>query len=74
MKVINRAEFEVGNAPIFRAHVGVVALTTAGLAKFRGIFRQSYETDRLPARLLRDAGIDELEIERRRLASAPLIR
>ena len=74
MKVINHTEFEVGEAPILRARAGVVAFAKAGIAKLSGLFRKSYQIDRLPARLLRDAGIDDLEIERRRLANAPLIR
>ena len=74
MKVINHVEFEVDKAAVIKAYIGVVAHTKLGLAKFRGIFRQSGEIDRLPARLLRDAAIDELQIERRRLANAPMIR
>jgi hypothetical protein len=74
MKVIHHTEFEVDKAAGFKASIGVVAHTKEGLAKIKGLFRQSDEIDRLPARLLRDAAIDELEIERRRLANASMIR
>jgi len=74
MKVIDHAEFEIGQASVFRLRVGIFAHAKAGLARFFGPFRHGHETDRLPARLLRDAGIDALEIERRRVANAPMIR
>jgi len=74
MKPINEREFEVCEAPVIREHLRVVARAKKGVAALSGAFRIHDDPDRLPARLRRDAGIDELAIERRRVARAPLIR
>jgi hypothetical protein len=74
MKPINENEFEIWNAPIIGEHLGIVLRAKTGLAALGGIFRLRYDMEGLPARLRRDAGMDELDIERKRLARAPLIR
>jgi hypothetical protein len=74
MKPVNENKFETCNAPIIGEHLGIVWRAKAGLAAFSQLFCQRYDAHRLPARLRRDAGMDELDTERNRLAKAPLIR
>ena len=77
MKPINENEFEVYETTIIREPVGAATLTKLtkrGLTALSCIFRLGYDRGRLPARLIRDAGMDELEIERSHLAKATLIR
>ena len=74
MKPINEQEFEICEAPSIRESVGVVARAKTGLAEISRVFRLRYDTDRLTGRLRRDAGMDELDIERNQLAKAPLFR
>ena len=74
MKPINEKEFTTCKASIIPEPLGVVGRAGTCLAALGRVFRQRYDTDRLPARLRRDAGMDELDIERNRLAKAPLIR
>ncbi len=77
MKPIDEIEFKVHEATIIREQVSVASftiLTKPALAVLSDIFRLRYDMSRLPARLIRDAGMDELEIERSRLAKASLIR
>jgi hypothetical protein len=74
MKPINEREFAVYETPVTGEHLRVLARATRGLAALSGVFRIRDDPDRLPARLRRDAGLDELDIERRRIATAPLIR
>lgn len=74
MKPINEIEFEVYEKTIIRETDGATTHMKPGLAVLSRIFRLRYDKDRLPARLIRDAGMDELEIERSRLAKATMIR
>ena len=74
MKPINENEFEVYETTIIREPVGAATHMKTGLAVLSRIFRLRYDKGRLPARLIRDAGMDELEIEQSRLAKATLIR
>ena len=74
MQPIKVQEFEVCETSIIRAHGGVEALAEWTVAAIKRVFRMHNDPDRLPARLRRDAGMDELAIERRRIARAPLIR
>jgi hypothetical protein len=74
MTAINEKEFATRKASITPEPLGIVGLAGICLAALDCVFRRRYDIDRLPARLRRDAGMDELEIERNRLAKAPLIR
>ena len=74
MKPINEREFAVYEAPVTGEPLRVLARAWRRLAALGGVFRIRDDPDRLPARLRRDAGLDELEIERRCIARAPLIR
>ena len=74
MKPINENEFETCYAPIVGEHIGIGWRAKMGLSALSRVFWLRYDTERLPARLRRDAGMDELDIERKRLAKAPLIR
>ena len=74
MKPINENEFEVYETAINREPVGASTYMKTGLAVLSRIFRLRYDKGRLPARLIRDARMDALEIERSRLAKATLIR
>ncbi|WP_299668717.1 hypothetical protein [uncultured Ruegeria sp.] len=74
MKPIDKNEFEIHEAKVAPKHFGRFDLKT----KLLGILKPSIQTGRDPVhltrRLLRDAGIDELDIERKKLMRASLIR
>jgi len=74
MKPIDEREFAVCEAAFTPEHLRVVARAKKALASLSGVFRTRDDPVRLPARLRRDAGLDELDIERRRFGRAPLIR
>ncbi|WP_160116407.1 hypothetical protein [Ruegeria sp. AU67] len=74
MKPIDKNEFENFAANVAPKHFGRFDL----MGWLLGFLKPSIQTCRDPVhltnRLLRDAGIDELDIERKKLRSAPLIR
>ena len=74
MKPINEIEFKVYEKTITREPDGAATHKKPGLAVICRIFRLRCDNGRLPARLIRDARMDALEIERSRLAKATLIR
>ena len=74
MKPINAREFEVWKGPVIRKHLGLDIYVMRLLAAARKSFRICIDPDRLPLRLRRDAGMDELDIERKRAAKTLLIR
>ena len=73
MKPINEKEFEMREAQVAQQHLGRFSLLEKCLAAINLSFQSRNDPTRLTARIRRDAGIDELEIERRKLARAPLI-
>ncbi|WP_282152786.1 hypothetical protein [Ruegeria atlantica] len=74
MKPIDKNEFEIHETKAAPKHFGRFDL----MGWLLGFLKPSIQTGRDPVhlthRLLRDAGIDELEIERKKIMSAPLIR
>jgi hypothetical protein len=74
MKLIDEGEFQICDAPGIRENARVNALAKRVLAAFGFVFRIREDADRLSGRLRRDAGMDELVLERKRIAKAPLIR
>ncbi|MCV2869682.1 hypothetical protein OEW28_13690 [Defluviimonas sp. WL0002] len=74
MKPVNLQELQICDAPFAQQKMGFVERVKASLAVINRTVRPRHGTDRLPARLRRDAGLDELELERTRMAKSPLIR
>ena len=74
MKPINVIEFEMNEAQVAQKHSGLFSLVKKCFATINQLIESRNDPTHLTARLLRDAGIDELEIERRKVARAPLIR
>lgn len=74
MKTINERGFEICQAPTIWHHLRITYHAERYLAAIKGDFQNRDAPDRLPPRLRRDARVDELDIERRRIAKAPLIR
>ena len=74
MKPVNEKEFEIGKAQIAKMHSGPTILVKKYLTALKPLFQKRNDPSRLTARLRRDAGIDELDLERKKLARAPLIR
>lgn len=74
MKPINENEFEIRKAQVARKHLGLFSVLKNCSVAIYSLFQTGNDPTRLTARLRRDAGIDELEIERKRLVKAPLIR
>lgn len=74
LKPINEKEFEMREAQVAQQHLGRIGLLEKCLAAIIPSFQSLNDPTHLTARMRRDAGIDELEIERKKLARAPLIR
>jgi hypothetical protein len=74
MRPIIEREFQTCEAPVIRNHLRVQNCAKRCFAAIQSIFQIRDALDRLPPRLRRDAGLDELDIERKRIARAPLIR
>ncbi len=74
MKPIDESEFEICEAPVVRQQTGINASARRCLATLYSVFQVRDAPERLPLWLRQDAGLDELDIERRRIARAPLIR
>jgi hypothetical protein len=74
MKPITNNEFEAREEQAFRVHPDLLAWAGKYLNTLKQLCQPRYDFDLLAPRLRRDAGIDELEIERRKVAKAPLIR
>lgn len=74
MKPANVGVFEVFEAPDVRADSGIGGRAKKALAAIKSFLAVRNIPDHLPARLRRDAGIDELELECRRIVRAPIIR
>ena len=66
MKPINEIDFERTNARAAKRQVDLFSLIKRYLATINPLFETSDDPTLLPARLRRDAGIDELKIERKR--------
>ena len=71
---VNDQEFTAGRTPNSASYNGVSAQVQKCLTAFKQMLRPRYDLERLNARLRRDAGIDEHEMERNKLVKAPLIR
>lgn len=74
MKPIHEREFEIPSMPVVRKELGIHATAKRYLSALKNVFQIRDDPYRLPLRLRRDGGIDELGIERKRIAKAPLIR
>ena len=74
MKPINEKEFEMRESQVAQQHLGRFSLLEKCLAAINPSFEARNDPSRLTARQRRDAGIDELEIGRKKVARAPLIR
>lgn len=71
MQPVNEKEsaiHQAGTGPVFLS-----VISRFSVALFR-LFRTDHDAENLPDRLRRDAGLDDLERERKRIARAPLIR
>lgn len=74
MKHIDEKEFETREVQVAQNHLGVFARAEKYLTTLAQLIKPDNDLGLLSARLRRDAGIDELEIERKRVIRAPLIR
>lgn len=74
MKPITENEFEIREAKAVPMSPSRFSQARNYLTVLKQLFQARYNFDLLPPRLRRDAGIDELEVERRKVARAPLIR
>lgn len=74
MKHIDEKEFEAREVQVEQNHLGLIARAVRYLAALTPLTKPDDDLGLLSARLRRDAGIDELEIERKRVIRAPLIR
>ena len=74
MKPINENEFEIREPQVAGKTVGLLSALKYFSAAICTLFQTSNDATRVSARLRRDAGIDEREIEKKQLARAPLIR
>ena len=74
MKPINEIEFEMTEAKVAQKQPGLFRLVKKWLTTNNLSFITRKDPTSLPARLRRDARMDELEIEKKKVASAPLIR
>ncbi len=74
MKPIDKQEFEPLETPPARREFTPFALAYRFQRALKWAFDPCFDLNGLNGRLRRDAGIDELELERIRLAKAPLIR
>ena len=74
MKPINEREFEVIKVPEVSEFQDMKAGVKQALVTLKGFLQVRDTKERLPVRLRRDAGMDELDVECTRIAKAPLIR
>lgn len=74
MKAIKEQEFGSCEVPVRPKTVDLNVLANMSLKALNALFGDRDISERLPLRLRQDAGMDELDIERRRVARAPLIR
>ncbi len=74
MKPINESKFEVFEARDVREFLGISVRVKEDMAALKCFFYAGKARDNVPVRLQRDAGIDEMDMELRRIAKAPLIR
>lgn len=74
MQPIDQQDFEVCGAPTIREHGGINDIVKRCLAALHIVIRSFDTPDQPSARLCRDAGLNELDIERERIAKSPLIR
>ena len=74
MRPIDETEFEIREALVAQKHPGLFARAENYLSALKLLLQPPSDLGHLTARLRRDAGIDELEVERKEVAGAPLIR
>ncbi|MDU8913430.1 hypothetical protein [Aestuariicoccus sp. MJ-SS9] len=74
MMPMNERASEVFDAPEKREIPGIKAHARTALATLKSALRVRDTPEQLPVRLQRDAGLDELDMECRRIARRPLIR
>jgi uncharacterized protein YjiS (DUF1127 family) len=74
MKPTDKHEFETLVVPVAHNNFTFSVCVRKSLKTLIQPFRLRYDLNRLNARLRRDAGINEHELERTRLIRAPLIR
>ncbi|MCG6903450.1 MAG: hypothetical protein LJE68_12290 [Rhodobacter sp.] len=74
MKPIDNRDFELPETLSARGKFKSIRYVGALLSSIIWPFGPRPDLNRLNTRLLRDAGLDEHELERARLARAPLIR
>jgi uncharacterized protein YjiS (DUF1127 family) len=73
MKPTDKHEFEVLVAPVVHNNFTFLGRARRSLKALMMSFRLRYDLNRLNARLRRDAGVDEHELERTNIERAPLI-
>lgn len=74
MKPLQHNDAILTAAPITLDSTGLSARLQRNLDILKSAFRPRYGSERINARLIRDAGIDELECELSSCLNAPLIR
>jgi hypothetical protein len=74
MHITDESKIRALEAPVSRREVTLSGLAGRFLKALGRLFQPKFDYDRLTPRLRRDAGVDELELERTRAARVPLIR
>ena len=74
MKHADEREFDAMAAPAAVRNARLFAMVGKFVEGAKRRFAPSFDPSQLNARLRRDAGIDEIEVERRKAVLAPLIR
>ena len=67
-------KLETRDVLIMRERSDILDRVRLSFTTLRSYIRSCHDAERLSARLRRDAGLDDLEIERKLLIKAPLIR
>ncbi|MFD1196294.1 hypothetical protein ACFQ3C_16610 [Seohaeicola saemankumensis] len=74
MQSIDQRDFEVCRARAIRAHAGINDVVNRCLTALHIVIQFFDTPHQISPRLCRDAGLNELDIERDRIAKSPLIR
>ncbi|MGI9351770.1 MAG: hypothetical protein ACR2O3_09425 [Rhizobiaceae bacterium] len=74
MKTHSNHKFEILDSPLAGINLNIVEQIHKHLKELKRLFRSRHDLNYLNPHLRRDAGIDELELERQKIAASPLIR
>ncbi|HUV64239.1 MAG TPA: hypothetical protein VMW24_10095 [Sedimentisphaerales bacterium] len=74
MKTLSKYEFETLETPLAGTSIKNIGQVQRCIKTITGMFRSRFDLNYLNSHLRRDTRIDELELERKRIVNAPLIR